>query len=244
MTKVAFVGTGDVFLRHYLPESMSHEVIEITAICDSAGDRAEQAASFLGDGVEAYTEYSEMLERSDAEIVVIVTPPVSHYQLALAGMEAGKNIYVEKPFCRHLEEADHLIETAQREGVQLMAAPTSLLDPAVDMIRKLIADGTIGKVAYATINANSVGDAEPTYYERFLRVTKEAGIDVLREEEEKTAPSWYFQSGGALYTTVGCTPSRESRACWGRPGGSSHSPASSIPIAACSRVPPMRSRST
>ena len=196
MTKVAFVGTGDVFLRHYLPEAMSHEAIEVTAICDNAGDRAEQAADFLGDGVEAYTDYGELLERSDAEIVVIVTPPTSHYELTLAGLEAGKNIYVEKPFCRHLEEANHLIETAERVGVQLMAAPTSLLDPAVDIMRTLIADGAIGKGAYSTVSANSLGDAEPTYYERFLQVTKESGIDVLRKEEEKTDPSWYFQRGG------------------------------------------------
>ena len=203
MTKVAFVGTGDVFLKYYYPEAMSQDAIEITAICDNTGDRAEQMANLLGDRVEAYTDYDDLLQRSDAEIIAIVTPPMSHYQLTLAGLEAGQNVYVEKPFCRQLEEADHLIETAERMGVQLMAAPSSLLDPGFDITRKLIADGAIGKVAYSNVSSNSVGDAEPAYYERFLRMTREAGIDVLRKEEEKTDPSWYFQKGGGPLYDVG-----------------------------------------
>ena len=200
--KVGFVGTGDVFLKYYLPEVMRQDVIEITAICDSAGDRAKQAADFLG-GIESYNDYQDMLANSDAELVVIVTPPMSHFPLALAGLQAGKHVYVEKPFCRRLEEANQLVETARSQGVQLMAAPSIMLDPSVDVIRGLLAEGSIGKVAYANVSSNGVGDAEPGYYERFLRMTAEAGIDVLRRPDEKTDPAWYFQEGGGPLYDVG-----------------------------------------
>ena len=115
-TKVAFVGTGDVFLKYYLPEAIEQDIIDITAICDIELDRAKKVAEFVG-GAEAYGSYTEMLEHSDAQLVVIATPPMTHYQLALEGLEAGKHVYVEKPFCRHLEQADHLIELAEANAV-------------------------------------------------------------------------------------------------------------------------------
>ena len=144
-----------------------------------------------------------MLRESAAELVAIVTPPMSHYPLALAGLEAGKHVYVEKPFCRHLKEANLLVETARSQCVHLMAAPSIMLDSSVDVIRGLLAEGSIGKVAFANVSRNGVGDAEPGYYERFLRMTAEAGIDVLRRPDEKTDPAWYFQKGGGPLYDVG-----------------------------------------
>ena len=190
--KLAFVGTGDVFLKYYLPEAMEQDVIEISAICDNAPGRAEEVAAFVG-GAEAY---DDMLERTSAEVVVILTPPTSYYPLVLAGVEAGKHVYVEKPFCRHLEEADRLVEAAHRKAVHLMAAPTLLLDPSADIIRRLIDEGAIGRAAYCVINSNSLGGAEPGYYDRFVRQTSYSGVDVLTRADQKTDPSWYFQKGG------------------------------------------------
>lgn len=152
--KVAFVGIGDLFLKYYLPEAIEQDVYDVTAICDIELERAQK----VGD-------YDTMLRESDAELVVIVTPPMSHYPLALAGLVAGKHVYVEKPFCRRLDEANLLVETAHSQGVHLMAAPSIMLDPSVDLIRGLITDGSIGKVAYANVSSNGVGDAEPGYYE-------------------------------------------------------------------------------
>jgi predicted dehydrogenase len=193
--KLAFVGTGDVFLKYYLPEAIEQDVFEIAAICDVVRDRAERVAEFVG-GAEAYESYDEMLERSDAELIAIVTPPTSHYPLALAGLEAGKHVYVEKPFCRHLDQANHLVETARRKGVHLMAAPTVLLDPPNIVMRDLIREGAIGKVAFAVSPSFQLGGAAPGYFDRFLRQLKFSSIEVLARPEEKTDASWYYQKGG------------------------------------------------
>ena len=77
------------------------------------------------------------------------------------------------------------------------------MSESVKVIRGLLSEGSIGKVAYANVSSNGVGDAEPGYYERFLRMTAEAGIDVLRRQEEKTDPAWYFQKGGGPLYDVG-----------------------------------------
>ena len=193
--KLAFVGTGDVFLKYYLPEAIEQEIYDITAICDIALDRAQRVADFVG-GAEAYGDYNEMLERSDAEMIAIVTPPPSHYQLALDGLEAGRHVYVEKPFCRHLDQANHLLDTAQRKGVHLMAAPTILLDPPNMMMRDLIREGAIGKVAFAVSPSFQLGGAAPGYFDRFQRQLKFSNIDLLERPEEKTDAAWYYQKGG------------------------------------------------
>ena len=193
--KLAFVGTGDVFLKYYLPEAIEQEVFEISAICDVVRDRAERVAEFVG-GAEVFDDYGKMLERGDVDLIAIVTPPTSHYALALAGLEAGKHVYVEKPFCRRLSEANHLVETARAKGVHLMAAPSILLDPPNVMMRDLIRDGAIGKVAFATSPAFQLGGAAPGYFDRFSRQLKFSNIEVLERPEEKTDASWYYQKGG------------------------------------------------
>ena len=193
--KLAFVGTGDVFLKYYLPEAIEQEVFEISAICDIVRDRAERVAEFVG-GAQAFDDYGDMLENGDVDLVAIVTPPTSHYALALAGLEAGKHVYVEKPFCRHLSEANHLVETARAKGVHLMAAPSILLDPPNIMMRDLIRDGAVGKVAFATSPAFQLGGAAPGYFDRFSRQLKFSNIEVLERPEEKTDASWYYQKGG------------------------------------------------
>ncbi len=193
--KVAFVGTGDVFLKYYLPEAVEQDILDVTAICDIEVDRARKVAEFVG-GAEAYGDYSELLEHSDAELVVIVTPPTTHYPLALEGLEAGKHVYVEKPFCRHLHQANHLIETAEANSVHLMAAPSIMLDPPNMMMREMIAEGAIGSVAFATAPAFQLGGAITGYFDRFSRQLEYSGIDVLTRPEEKTDASWYYQKGG------------------------------------------------
>ena len=149
-------------------------------------------AAFVG-GAE---DYDDMLERSSAEVVVILTPPMSHYPWRWPVWMQGSTSYVEKPFCRHLEEADRLVGAARRKAVHLMAAPTLLLDPSADIIRRLIDEGAIGKAAYCVINSNSLGGAQPGYYDRFVRQTSYSGVEVLTRADQKTDPSWYFQQGG------------------------------------------------
>ena len=63
--KVAFVGTGDLFLKYYLPEAIELDVYDVTAICDIELERAQKIADFVG-GAEAYGDYDTMLRESDA----------------------------------------------------------------------------------------------------------------------------------------------------------------------------------
>ena len=194
--KIAFVGTGDVFLKYYLPEGIEQDILDVVAICDVDYKRAETVANFVGNGCKAYGDYQEMLDSGEVEMVVILTPPTTHYPLAMSALENGIHAYVEKPFCRHLSEADKLIEAANAHGVKLMAAPTLMLDPPNKMMREMISEGAIGHVAFATDPAFQLGSAISAYMDRFVRQLDHSGITILQKPEEKTDASWYYQKGG------------------------------------------------
>ena len=194
--KIAFVGTGDVFLKYYLPEGMEQDILDVVAICDVDYKRAETVATFVGNGCKAYGDYNEMLASGEVEMVVILTPPTTHYALAMSALQNGIHAYVEKPFCRHLSEADRLIDAADSNRVKLMAAPTLMLDPPNRMMREMIAEGAIGNVAFATDPAFQLGSAIPAYMDRFVKQLDHSGITILQKPEEKTDAAWYYQKGG------------------------------------------------
>jgi predicted dehydrogenase len=201
--KVGFVGTGDVMLKYYLPTVLrAPDAIEVVAICDNLPGRAEKIAEAFGVR-DAFTNYEQMLRESDAEMVVNLTPAQLHFRFTLAALEAGKHVYVEKPMTRTLDEADRLVETARARGVRLMAAPTLMLDPVNQAVRRLIREEVLGKVAFAVANAFQGGPLGPSYIAGHARALERAGIRVLHTAEEKTDPSWFYRKGGGPLYDIG-----------------------------------------
>jgi predicted dehydrogenase len=94
------------------------------------------------------SEFRHLLEDSRIDAIVIATPVHTHYELALAALEAGKHVLVEKPLARTSEEAQHLIEEANCRQLVLMVDHTFLYTPAVQKIRELIATGVLGDIYY------------------------------------------------------------------------------------------------
>lgn len=85
---------------------------------------------------------------SDIDAVAIVTPVSYHYELAKKALENGKHVFVEKPFTATSEQAEELIELAERKNLQIMVDHTFLFTGAVRKIKQLIDDGTVGSLYY------------------------------------------------------------------------------------------------
>jgi predicted dehydrogenase len=201
--RVGFVGTGDVMLKYYLPAVLrAPDAIQVVAICDDLPGRAEKVAEAFGVR-DAFADYGQMLHESDAELVVNLTPAQLHFRFTLAALEAGKHVYVEKPMARTLDEADTLLATARAKGVRLMAAPTLMLDPVNQTVRRLIREETVGKVAFAVANAFQGGPLGPSYIAGHERALARAGVRVLNTTDEKTDPSWFYQRGGGPLYDIG-----------------------------------------
>ena len=114
---------------------------------------------------------ADVLE-SDVEVVVVITPPENHAELAIAAIEAGKHVLVEKPIGRTRAEAEEVLARAADRGVQVMAAPFVLLAPTVQALWGIVADGRLGEVHSARA---MYGNAGPTWARWFF----ESGVGPL-----------------------------------------------------------------
>jgi predicted dehydrogenase len=125
----------------------AQERSRVVAVCDKSAKslgRARQAHPEIA----VTEECNELLEATDIDVVAIVTPVWTHYELAKAALENGKHVFVEKPFTCTTSQAEELIELAERKRLKIMVDHTFLFTGAVRRIRQLIDDGTLGELYY------------------------------------------------------------------------------------------------
>lgn len=157
--KVGLVGCGDIAGWTYLPGTRAlRGDVDIVATCDIVPERARVAAEEYGaPGCRVHTTLDALLADPDVEGVEVLTPWTLHYEMCLAALQAGKHVYVQKPMCQTLAQADRLVEEAGRRGVLMMAAPPSAVDPVVQRIGSLVRDGAIGKVGLVAARSSHAG---------------------------------------------------------------------------------------
>jgi len=117
----------------------------------AVADVNERTADEIGDRyhVDRYTDPAEVFERDDIEAVSICTPTVTHAELALAAIRAGKGVLVEKPMTNTIDEAESLIKAAEERGVNIAVGFVERFNPAVTEAMERVARGEIGAVILA-----------------------------------------------------------------------------------------------
>ena len=98
--------------------------------------------------VEVTTDVDSVFSRSDVNAIALATPVSSHFGLALRALEAGKHVFVEKPLTRTAEEAQRLIEEADRRKLVLHVDHTFLYTGAVRKIKELVDHNALGQLYY------------------------------------------------------------------------------------------------
>lgn len=107
--------------------------------------------------VRAVDWFEEILEDDDIDAVVIATPVSTHHELAEAALESGKHVFVEKPLAASTEQAESLIDLANRQQRVLMPGHTFLYSPPVILGRKLIRSGELGDIYFITTSRVNLG---------------------------------------------------------------------------------------
>jgi predicted dehydrogenase len=107
--------------------------------------------------VETTGNFRDLLQNPKIDAVAIATPVHTHFELALAALNAGKHVLVEKPFARTSEQVRRLIDEADRRNLTLMVDHTFLYTPAVQKIRELVLQGELGEVYYYDSIRSSLG---------------------------------------------------------------------------------------
>ena len=125
--RIAVVGVGHLG-QHHARLLASMDGVQLAGIVDTKPGRAAEIASKLG--VPTFTDLRDLpLDRLDAATIAV--PTVSHLDVALALIDAGVSVLVEKPLSSSLGDADTMIEAAARRGVVLAAGHTERFNPAV-----------------------------------------------------------------------------------------------------------------
>jgi len=144
--KIAIVGLGywgPNLIRNFL----SVEHIDTVIGCDKDRTRLDKIKRRFPE-IETTDSYDDILRRDDVEMVAIATPVSSHYPLAKKALDAGKHCFIEKPMTGTVEEAEDLIECAERRGLKLMVDHTFIYTGAVRKMKELITAGTLGDLYY------------------------------------------------------------------------------------------------
>lgn len=108
-------------------------------------------------GVRCVTDADAVFNDPDVSAVAIAAPAALHYELARRALEAGKDVFVEKPLCLRLEEGRQLAELADRSGRILMVGHLLQYHPCIRRLRELIRDGMLGRLHYITSNRLNLG---------------------------------------------------------------------------------------
>lgn len=128
----------------------------VAKLCDADSNRLASVASLYPD-IDLTTKYSELVEDSDIDAVVIATPVRFHFQMAMQSLLAGKHTLVEKPMVRSVREGKVLIDTANRHDLVLMTGHTFVYSPAVRKMREIIASGELGDIQYLSARRLNLG---------------------------------------------------------------------------------------
>ncbi len=143
--RIAVIGCG-LWGRNIVRNFYNLGVLD--TVCDFDDENLKQVTSQY-DGVKTTKDSSDILNNPEITAVAVVTPSHTHYKLVKSMLEAGKNVYVEKPISTVADEAKELTELARKKGLILMVGHLLLYHPAVNRLKMLVEEGTLGKIVYA-----------------------------------------------------------------------------------------------
>lgn len=140
---IGIIGAGvisDVYLENLNSRFENTHVVGIT---DLMAERAKEKA--IKHGVLALS-MDELLAHPEVDLVINLTIPAAHAEVAMSALNVGKSVYNEKPLAISREDGRKLLEVAKEKGLRVGAAPDTFLGGGLQTARKLLDEGEIGEV--------------------------------------------------------------------------------------------------
>ncbi|HWR83355.1 MAG TPA: Gfo/Idh/MocA family oxidoreductase [Candidatus Deferrimicrobium sp.] len=114
-------------------------------------------------GIETTTKYEDVVKRDDIEAVILATPPADHFKMAMTAIEAGKDVFVEKPLVLSVADGEKLVNAAEKANRILMVGHIMVYHPATLYLKASIDAGELGQVYYlyaSRVNLGKVREIE------------------------------------------------------------------------------------
>lgn len=176
--KFAIIGCGSIGMRH-LAVVDNEPRAEIVAICDIDEAKCLKFSEQYG-GLPYYTEYAQLLTKTNADVISICTPHALHAPMSIMAAEAHKHVLVEKPMALTTGEAHSMLEAAERNRVELMVVKQNRYNVPITLTKQALDNGSLGRIFM--VQCNILWNRHNEYY---------------------SASTWrgrLSQEGGALYT--------------------------------------------
>jgi predicted dehydrogenase len=218
--RVAVIGNG---IQGFGDARMSISAgAEMVACADVYEGRLTRAKEAWGNQVFTTRDYREVLARKDVDAVIIAVPDHWHRQIAIDAMNAGKDVYVEKPMVQLIEEGHDVIEAQKRTGRILQVGSQRVSSVVYQKAKELVENGAIGEInlVEAWVDRNSaIGawqysippDASPTTidWDRFLGRAPKRPFEPIRLFRWRNYRDYGTGVGGDLFVHLfsGCTSS-------------------------------------
>ncbi len=152
--KYALIGCGRIATNHI--KAVLNNRLDFVAVCDIVPQQMENLLAKhelnQDESIHRYTDYKEMIEKEQPELVGIATESGVHAEIALYCIDHGVNVIVEKPMAMSIEDADEIIRRSQEKGVKVSACHQNRFNVAVQQMRKAVEAGRFGKLSHGSIH--------------------------------------------------------------------------------------------
>ena len=171
---IAALGTGRISRDHDMPGVWKYDSARIIAVCDLDSKRVEDAKKLVNsyyskkegkpyDGVKTYDDYREALQNKDIDAVLISTPDHWHSLMAIHAVEAGKDVYMQKPASLTIADGRAVSNAVHRTGRILQIGSQQRSSPQFRYAAELVRNGRIGDLHTVEVGlpGDPGGDEEP-----------------------------------------------------------------------------------
>ena len=152
--KYALIGCGRIAVNHI--KAAVNNQLEIVAVCDILPEAMETLLAKQGleknDSIARYTDYIKMLDEVKPTLVSIATESGIHAQIALACIDRGIHIIIEKPMAMSMADADEIIQRSEEKGVKVSACHQNRFNVAVQKTRAALEANRFGRLSHGSIH--------------------------------------------------------------------------------------------
>jgi UDP-N-acetyl-2-amino-2-deoxyglucuronate dehydrogenase len=148
--RFALVGCGRISANHFDALARHAERAELVGVCDAQPQALAVAAKATG--ATPYATLAEVLDRSDADVVVLATPSGLHPRQAIAVAKSGRHVITEKPMATKWDEGMAMVRECREAGVKLFVVKQNRLNPTMQALKQAIDQRRFGRIAMVNVN--------------------------------------------------------------------------------------------
>ena len=195
--RVVLVGTGirgSSFWGKRLVENYS-DILEFVGLSDINPGRLEFGKKYIGADCPTFTNFDEMLEKTNPELVIVTTKDSTHHQFVIKALEAGIDVLTEKPMTTDEYKCEDILEAERKSGKKVYVGFNYRWSPYMTKIKELLQDGAIGKVTSVDFHWYLNNYHGASYFRRWHGLEQASGsLFVHKSTHHFDLVNWWLDS--------------------------------------------------